>query len=100
MKNNYSLKFDAKLPVINFLSHTDVYLVLYDQLNCNNFPLWVKKEKPLLLFFESLQTKKLMPFHKKKLIFKFSAMRHFALECSKLGYPAHIIALLMILVLA
>ena len=28
-----------------------------------------------------------MPFHKKKLIFKFSAMRHFALECSKLGYP-------------
>ena len=46
-----------------------------------------KKGKPLLLFFESLQTKKLMPFHKKKLIFKFSAMRHFALECSKLGYP-------------
>ena len=87
MKNNYTLQFAAKLPGINFLSHTDVYLVLYDQLNSNNFPLWVKKEKPLLIFIESLQTKKLMPLHKKKLIFKFSAMRHFALECSKLGYP-------------
>ena len=87
MKNNYTLQFAAKLPGINFLSHTDVYLVLYDQLNSNNFPSWVKKEKPLLLFIESLQAEKVMSFHKKKLIFKFSAMRHFALECSKLGYP-------------
>ena len=54
MKNNYTLQFAAKLPGINFLSHTDVYLVLYDQLNSNNFPLWVKKEKPLLIFIESL----------------------------------------------
>jgi len=58
MKNNYTLQFEAELPKINLLTHTDVYLVFYDQLNSNNFPSWVKKEKPLLLFIESLQAEK------------------------------------------
>ncbi|MGK7371120.1 MAG: cryptochrome/photolyase family protein [Candidatus Halalkalibacterium sp. M3_1C_030] len=63
--------------------------VLHDQLNLNVWPERIQKEKPLLIFIESLQKESTLPFHKKRLTYVFSSMRHFALECADDGYPVY-----------
>lgn len=63
--------------------------VLHDQLNLEVWPEWVRKKKPLLIFIESLPKERILPFHKKRLTYIFSSMRHFALECAEQGYPVY-----------
>ncbi|MCH8494769.1 MAG: cryptochrome/photolyase family protein [Balneolales bacterium] len=43
-------------------------------------------EKPGILLIESTHRYSALPFHKKRIIFELSAMRHFALECQNEGY--------------
>lgn len=61
--------------------------VLHDQLNLDQWPDWVKEERPLLIFIESSAKGKSLPYHKKKLVYVLSSMRHFAIECSEAGFP-------------
>ncbi|NBW70327.1 MAG: cryptochrome/photolyase family protein [Bacteroidetes bacterium] len=75
------------LPQRSADSYTKVYLVWHDQLQVEYFPEWVREERPLLLFIESAHKAKSRPYHKQKLMFVLSAMRHFALECHQNGYP-------------
>ena len=86
MLDNYREHFDSSLSKINPLEYRKVYLVWHDQLSVDNFPAWVRDEKPLLLFIESLSGVNLIPHHKKKLVFLFSALRHFALDCKLMGF--------------
>jgi len=68
-------------------NHKKAVFILHDQLNLNVFPDWVNEEKPLLIFIESKAKGASLPYHKKKLIYVLSSMRHFALECHDEGYP-------------
>ncbi|HBX65836.1 MAG TPA: cryptochrome/photolyase family protein, partial [Balneolaceae bacterium] len=61
--------------------------VLHDQLNLDAWPSWIREEKPLLIFIEAAEKGKALPYHKKKLIYLLSSMRHFALECMEAGFP-------------
>lgn len=61
--------------------------ILHDQLNLEVWPDWIQEERPLLIFIESLEKGKSLPYHKKKLTYVLSSMRHFALECHEEGYP-------------
>jgi len=63
--------------------------ILPDQLNFDVWPTWVRQEKPLLIFSESLAKYKSLPYHKKKLIYVLSAMRHFAIQAHEKGYPTY-----------
>ncbi|MFN1835180.1 cryptochrome/photolyase family protein [Balneola sp. MJW-20] len=67
--------------------HERAVFVLHDQLNLEAFPSWVRDEKPLLIFVESQKKGRSLPYHKKKLIYLLSSMRHFAVECAEAGYP-------------
>ncbi|MGD8427236.1 MAG: cryptochrome/photolyase family protein [Balneolaceae bacterium] len=60
--------------------------VLHDQLNLNVWPEWIRKEKPLLVFIESEAKHRELPYHKKKLTYVISSMRHFALQCKEEGF--------------
>lgn len=86
MQRTYLSQLDQKLSPTEPFSHTKVYLVWHDQLQVQHFPDWVKQEKPLLLFVETNHKAYSIPYHKKKLVFVFSAMRHFALECQEHGF--------------
>ena len=86
---NYRKQIDSNLSKTNPLEYREVYLVWHDQLCVDNFPASVKEEKPLLLFIESVQRVNQIPYHKKKLVFLYSAMRHFALECEKMGFSVY-----------
>lgn len=70
-------------------SFKKVVFVLHDQLNLDCWPDWIKEEKPLLLFIESKEKGTSLPYHKKKLIYLLSSMRHFALECAENGFPVY-----------
>ena len=59
--------------------------VLYDQLS-NIHPLITDPKKEILLFIESSKKPTLRNYHKQKLVFILSSMRHFALEKAKLGF--------------
>ena len=72
-------------PVIS--NHLKAVFILHDQLNLDAWPDWVKEEKPLLVFIESKEKGESLPYHKKKLIYLLSSMRHFALECADIGFP-------------
>ncbi len=61
--------------------------ILHDQLNLDAWPSWVRDQKPLLIFIESKGKGDSLPYHKKKLVYLLSSMRHFALECKEAGYP-------------
>lgn len=62
--------------------------VHHDQLNLAPFPkAWLKgPTKPTLLFIESAAKASQRPYHKKKLVYVLSCMRHAALEAAKAGY--------------
>jgi len=63
--------------------------VLHDQLNLQQWPEWVRRKKPLLIFMESVAKGRSLPYHKKKLTYVLSSMRHFAIECHQAGYPVY-----------
>jgi deoxyribodipyrimidine photolyase-related protein len=63
--------------------------VLHDQLNLAVWPDWVREEKPLLIFVEARAKGESLPYHKKKLTYVLSSMRHFAVECHEAGYPVY-----------
>ncbi len=80
-------QIDSKISKGNPSEYSKVVFILHDQLNLEVWPDWVKVEKPLLIFVESKEKGESLPYHKKKLIYLLSSMRHFALECHEEGYP-------------
>ena len=78
---------DTNIPRINPGDYNKAVFVLHDQLNLEVWPQWIKDEKPLLIFMESLEKGNEIIHHKKKAVYVLSSMRHFALECHKKGYP-------------
>ena len=63
--------------------------ILPDQVNLEVWPDHLLEEKPLLIFIESFAEYSGLPYHKKRLTFLISSMRHFALECKDAGFPVH-----------
>ncbi|SMO69155.1 cryptochrome/photolyase family protein [Gracilimonas mengyeensis] len=70
-------------------NHKKAVFILHDQLNLESWPQWVQDEKPVLIFVESEAYLRSLPFHKKKLIYLLSSLRHFALECPEAGFPVY-----------
>ncbi len=65
-----------------------VVFILHDQLNRTVWQDWLDKSgETVYLFIESKEKGKELPHHKKKVVFILSAMRHFALELERDGYP-------------
>ncbi|MCH8567672.1 MAG: cryptochrome/photolyase family protein [Balneolales bacterium] len=62
------------------------FFVNSDQLNSNLFPEEVKPENVSLIFCESADVFRRLPFHKKKIVYTWSAQRHFAKECAEAGF--------------
>lgn len=64
------------------------YFVCYDQLNHEIFP-WSKypRDETGLIFIESKNKGNSLNYHKQKLAYLLSNMRHFALEARELGHP-------------
>lgn len=88
MQNRPFLKeVDSKIEKVEISNYKKAVFILHDQLNLEVWPKWMAEEKPLLIFIESAEKGKSLPYHKKKLIFLLSSMRHFALECSENGFP-------------
>ena len=83
----YLSQIDSRIPKPNLSDFPKAIFILHDQLNMEAWPKWVIEEKPLLIFVESKAKGSSLPYHKKKLIFLLSSMRHFALECHELGFP-------------
>lgn len=67
-------------------SGKNFYFVLHDQLALSAFPPHVQPETTALIFCESLEKGRSLPYHKKKLVFVLSTMRHFAKSCQELGF--------------
>jgi deoxyribodipyrimidine photolyase-related protein len=62
-------------------------IILWDQLSYDISSLKdCNKENDIIMMFESLDNSMYVKHHKKKLVFLFSAMRHFATDLKKLGY--------------
>ncbi|MEO1023145.1 MAG: cryptochrome/photolyase family protein [Bacteroidota bacterium] len=78
---------DQRVSKIDVSEHKKAVFILHDQLNMSAWPDWIREEKPLLIFIESRKKGQSLPYHKKKLIFVLSAMRHFAIECCNTGFP-------------
>lgn len=72
-------------------TNTNCHFVNADQLHADHFPDDVKPGETTLVFCESSGDMKRLPFHKKKIVYSWSAQRHFAHECKDDGY--HIIYL-------
>jgi deoxyribodipyrimidine photolyase-related protein len=68
-------------------SSAQALLVMPDQLNLNLLRGEVRKNRTPLIFIESYARSSRLPFHKKRLIYEFSAQRHFAVECAEAGHP-------------
>jgi deoxyribodipyrimidine photolyase-related protein len=83
----YLEQVDKKINRPNLSDHSRAVFVLHDQLNLQVWPQWIPKEKPLLIFMEAQAKGKSLPYHKKKLTYVLSSMRHFAIECQEKGYP-------------
>ena len=64
------------------------HFVSYDQLNLHFGP-WSKgkRSEAGLVLVESLWKPNQRPYHKQKLAFLLTSMRHFALEAAKAGHP-------------
>ena len=74
------------------LSKVDsVVLIWYDQLNLTVWPEDVHKNKKPLLFIESTDWFDKIPYHKQKIAFHISTMRHFAQECAAKGHKVYYI---------
>jgi deoxyribodipyrimidine photolyase-related protein len=61
-------------------------IINHDQLNLSFFPKDLVKEKPVLVFIESFEKGTSRLYHKKKLIFLLSSMRHAALKAVGAGF--------------
>jgi len=85
--DNYSVKLKLYIHKPKIQEYQKVVFILHDQLNLGAWPEWVRDEKPLLLFIESTAKGHSLPYHKKKLTYVLSSMRHFAIECQQAGYP-------------
>lgn len=83
----YLKQIDQQIERPNPEDYTKAVFILHDQLNLEVWPEWIRKEKPLLIFVESEAKGRSRPYHKKKLIYVLSSMRHFALECARQGFP-------------
>ncbi len=86
---SYLTKVDGEIERPDLTNHSKAVFVLHDQLNLSAWPGWVTDEKPLLIFMESQAKGRSLPYHKKKLTYVLSSMRHFALECQKRGFPVY-----------
>ncbi|GAB5409883.1 MAG: cryptochrome/photolyase family protein [Balneolaceae bacterium] len=86
-KRSYLSQIDRKIDKPDISKYQKAVFILHDQLNIDVWPKWIREEKPLLVFMESEEKGKSLPYHKKKLIYFLSSMRHFALECFEDGYP-------------
>ncbi len=67
------------------------FFVHIDQLNAGFFPEDLSPQNTSLVFCESAADVTQIPFHKKKIVYMWSAQRHFAHECAEKGY--HIVYL-------
>lgn len=82
-------QLDDQISKPNINRHDYAVFILPDQLNLDVWPDDLLDENPLLIFIESMAMNKVLPFHKKKLVYVISSLRHFALECYELGYPVY-----------
>jgi deoxyribodipyrimidine photolyase-related protein len=80
---------DKHISKPNLQEADNAVFVLHDQLNMDAWPEWIKQEKPPLIFIESSAKGQSLPYHKKKLTYVLSSMRHFAIECHNAGYPVY-----------
>ena len=78
---------NSRIKKVDPADHKRAVFVLHDQLNMQVWPDWVRSEKPLFIFMEARTKGKCLPYHKKKLTYVFSSMRHFAIQCQDQGYP-------------
>lgn len=94
MKNSdpYTSVLSEKFTQADPSGSEKAVFILHDQLNTDVFPSWVNNEKPLLIFIESAEKGRSLPYHKQKLIYLLSSMRHFAIECADKGFPVHYIS--------
>lgn len=89
MNRKYLSYIDSVLKPVDLNEHPKAVFILHDQLNLDAWPSWIRNEKPLLIFMESAEKGNSLPYHKKKLIYLLSSMRHFALECAEKGFPIY-----------
>jgi len=82
-------QIDRRIPRTDLSGHDKAVFILHDQLNLGVWPDWIRKEKPLLIFIESVAKGNALPYHKKKLTYVLSSMRHFALACHEEGVPVY-----------
>lgn len=88
-QRNYLTEIDNVISPPEPDEYSQAYFVLYDQLNLQQWPVVDDEDKPLLIFIESFAKGNSLPYHKKKLTYVLSSMRHFALECHANGYPVY-----------
>ncbi|MCG2588896.1 cryptochrome/photolyase family protein [Rhodohalobacter sulfatireducens] len=86
MSRPYLKQIDQTIHKPNLNSFDKAIFILHDQLNLEAWPDWIKKEKPLLIFIESKEKGESLPYHKQKLTYVLSSMRHFAIECTESGF--------------
>lgn len=89
MPRSYLEKIDSHIDTTNPDDFDKAIFVLHDQLNLSVWPDWIREEKPLLIFIEAKAKGESLPYHKKKLAYVLSSMRHFAVECYEEGYPVY-----------
>jgi len=80
-------QIDENISKKNLSDYDKAVLILHDQLNLAVWPDWVREKQPLLIFIESSAKGNALPYHKKKLTYVLSSMRHFAIDCDQQGYP-------------
>ena len=68
-----------------------VVLIWYDQLNLDAWPKDIQDSRKRLLFIESTDWFDKIPYHKQKIAFHISTLRHFAMECSGKGHKVYYI---------
>lgn len=86
MSRAYLQQIDQNIDRPDLSSHQKAVFILHDQLNLKAWPEWINDEKPLLIFIESKAKGESLPYHKQKLTYVLSSMRHFAIECAKSGF--------------
>ncbi|MDZ7660684.1 cryptochrome/photolyase family protein [Fodinibius sp.] len=90
MNNRLFLKeVDQRISQADLHKVDNAVFVLHDQLNMQVWPEWVREEKPPLVFIEAKAKGDSLPYHKKKITYVLSSMRHFAVECQQEGYPVY-----------
>ena len=76
--------FSSKIAENTALTPKNWWFLPYDQLNLE---LLDGKECNGIILIESTKKAKSLPYHKQKLFFVISSIRHFAVECNNLGIP-------------